>query len=141
MKVRSNGFFSKIFLLAALWNFSIGFIGIFFTDFSLSLFFGQSIAGTGFIAVLMFRLFMAAVIIFGLGYFIVSRDVMFNRGIIWLGLLSKLILFAVFIYLYFMGRTAFPAALAVTGDFLWSILFLLFLRQTVERVQINNLIG
>ncbi len=141
MKMQSDSFFSKMFFLAGLWNLGIGLIGLFFTDFSVALFFGQNAVTANFLALVMFRLFMVAIIIFGIGYYIVSRALMLNRGIIWLGLVSKIILFVIFIFFFFTGKATLIAALALTGDFLWSLLFLLFIRQTGGLVKINTIIG
>ena len=141
MKTLSSNFFLKTFFFASLWNFSIGFIGILFTDFSIGLFFGPDAVTADFIAKLFFRLFMIAVIIFGAGYYIVSREITFNRGIVWLGLLSKLILFVVFLIYFITGSATLMALIAVTGDFLWAMIFILFLYQTTGRVKINTIIG
>jgi len=141
MKTKNNDFFIKTFLFASLWNISIGVIGIFFTDFSIGLFFSPDAVTSDFIAKLFFRLFMIAVIIFGTGYFIVSREITLNRGIVWMGLISKLILFVIFFTYYVDGSATIMALLAVTGDFLWSLIFILFLYQTAGRVKINTIIG
>ncbi len=141
MKSISDTFFIRMFTLAGLWNAGIGLTGIFFTGFSIDLFFRSDPAAMEFVGVLMFRLFMVAVMIFGVGYYIVSRELMLNRGIIWLGLTSKITLFVLFMFFFITGRATLIAALAVTGDFLWSILFLLFIYQTGHRVKINNIIG
>lgn len=141
MKTINDSLFKTIFILAGFWNFSIGITGILFTDFSIGLFFGPDAVTTDFLAILFFRLFMAAVMIFGAGYFIVSRELMLNRGIIWLGLGSKLLLFFIFLIFFILGNATLIAFLAVTGDFLWSLIFILFLHQTVNRVKINTVIG
>jgi len=141
MKTMSSKFFLKTFLFASLWNVSIGLTGIFFTDFSIGLFFGPDAVTAGFLAELFFRLFMIAVIIFGAGYYIVSRDITLNRGIVWMGLVSKLILFVVFLIYYITGSATIMALLAVTGDFLWSLIFILFLYQTASLVKVSTIIG
>lgn len=141
MKTESAVFFTKMFFLAGLWNLCIGLTGLFFTDFSVALFFGEGAVTSAFLAVVMFRLFMVAIMIFGLGYYLVSRELMLNRGIIWLGLISKIILFVIFIYFFFTGKATLIAALALSGDFLWSLLFLQFIYQTRSLVKINNIIG
>jgi len=139
--MKSDIFFKRMFILAGLWNAGIAFIGLTFTVFSITLFFGRDAGTSEFMGLLMFRLFMAAVMIFGAGYYIVSRELTLNRGIIWLGLSSKLILFTVFLLFFISGKVTLIAALAVTGDFLWSLLFILFLHQTRDRIKINTIIG
>lgn len=141
MKTLSDTFFTRMFVLAGIWNAGIGLTGLFFTGFSVSLFFGQREVFSDYAGLLMFRLFMVAVLIFGAGYYIVSRELMLNRGIICLGLASKVILFITFILLFIKGETTLIAALAVTGDFLWSLLFILFLNRTRSRIKISCIIG
>lgn len=137
--MKNNNFFKKMFFYAGLWNAGIGITGLTSPDFCTALFFGPDIITSEFTGRLMFRLFMTAVIIFGAGYYIVSRDLMLNRGIIWLGLTSKIILFTIFIYYYIIQKATLIAALAVTGDFLWSLLFILFLYQTWDYMKIDNI--
>lgn len=141
MKTLSDTFFTRMFVLAGMWNAGIGLTGLFFTGFSISLFFGQREVFLDSAGLLMFRLFMVAVIIFGAGYYIVSRGLTLNRGIVCLGLASKIILFITFILLFIKGETTLLAALAVTGDFLWSLLFILFLNQTRDRIKISCIVG
>jgi hypothetical protein len=85
------------------------------------------------ISALFYRLFLTAVIMFGIGYYIVSRNLTLNRAVVWLGLVSKLILFAVFTVLFFIDKATLLAFLALCGDAAWSLLFILFLWQTKVR--------
>lgn len=141
MKLLNDNFYARVFLGAFIWNVCIGFTGVIFTDFSIALFFGDNAITGDFVANIFFRLFMVAVIIFGAGYYLVSRELMLNRGIIILGLASKIILFVIFMFFYISGKATIIAALAVTGDFLWSLLFIIFLKETLNRVKINSLVG
>jgi len=141
MKTQSDRFYKNMFTMASLWNLSIGLTGLIFTEFSIKLFFGDTAYTGDFVAIVCFRIIMIAVFIFGTGYFIVSRDLMLNRGMVLTGLASKIFLFALFIVLYFTARATLIAALALTGDFLWSILFILFLIQTKSRVRAGFITG
>jgi hypothetical protein len=141
MKTLSDDIYKKLFALGALWNISIGLTGVLFYDFSATLFFGADAVAHNLMSVLFFKLLMTAIIAFGIGYYIVSRDLFLNRGIVWLGLVCKMILFAVFTWLFFDGQAQVMAFLAVLGDFAWSLLFILFLIQTKERVKNNMIIG
>ena len=132
MKTLSDTFYSRMFFLAGIWNIMIGMTGACAMDFSVALFFGPGAVTDQFIAVMSFRLFMVAIAIFGIGYCLVSRNLAANRGIVWLGLVCKMILFALFYYYFFTGRATVMAALTVTGDGVWSILFGLFLYRTGE---------
>jgi hypothetical protein len=137
----SDNNFSRMFVLAGLWNIGIGLTGACATDFSVALFFGPGAVTDAFLAALSFKLFMVAITVFGVGYYMVSRDLTMNRGIIWLGLACKMILFFLFNYLFFTGRATILAVLTVTGDFIWSLLFILFLYQTRARLRSNVITG
>ncbi len=116
-----------LFTPAGLWNLSIGFTGLLFQEFAINLFFGDGAYTGEFIAVIMTRIVMLAVIIFGLGYLMVARDPEGNRGVIILGLLSKLILFIMYTYYFMINLATIWAFLAVLGDFFWGILFIWYL--------------
>jgi hypothetical protein len=130
MKTLGDVFYSRMFLFAGLWNLAIGMTGACAMDFSVALFFGPGAVTGDFIAAMSFRLFMVAIVTFGVGYCLVSRDLASNRGIVWLGLACKVILFVLFYYYFFTGRATILAALTVTGDGAWSVLFGIFLYQT-----------
>jgi hypothetical protein len=141
MKKMSNAFYTRLFSLGALWNICIGLTGVLFYEFSITLFFGSDAVAYNLISVMFYKLFMVAVIVFGVGYFFVSRDLTLNRGIVWLGLVSKIILFIVFTYHFIDGRATLLAFLTLFGDFIWSLFFILFLWQTKDTVRVNNIIG
>ncbi len=128
----SDLFYSRMYTLGALWNLGIGFIGIVFYDFSITLFFGPGTVADNLVSALFFRLFCTAVAVFGVGYYMVSRDLTSNRGIVWLGMASKILLFVIFTALFIAGEVTFLAFLALCGDMAWALLFILFLWQTRE---------
>ena len=130
-----------MFALAGLWNLGIGLTGLFFTDFSVALFYGPAAVTDDFLGLVSFRLFMVAIVIFGIGYLLVSRELMLNRAVVWLGFLCKVILFLLFLYFFLNGKATLMAMLALTGDFAWSLLFGLFLYQTRERVKHDIVTG
>ena len=130
MKKISADFWKKMFFVGALWNISIGLIGLCFYDFTIRLFFGPEAVANNFLALFFFRFFMIAVIIFGVGYYIVSRDLFANRAVVWLGLMAKLIIFFTFLYYYALGQAGWFSVFGSSGDFVFSILFVLFLYQT-----------
>lgn len=137
----SDNFFIKVFFLGALWNICLGLAGILFYDLTITLFFGAEAVSHDLVSSLFYRLFMAAIIIFGIGYYIVSRDLSRNRAVLWLGLAGKITLFIVFTVLFVTGNATILAILTLTGDLAWSILFLLFLWQTKDTVTKNSIIG
>ena len=75
---------------------------------------------------------MIAVIIFGAGYWAVSRDLLANRAVVWMGLIAKLLIFFTFVYYYVLGQATWFSVFGCSGDFAFSILFILFLYQTKD---------
>jgi hypothetical protein len=128
----SNDFWQKIFFLGSLWNISIGLIGLCFYDLSIQMLFGAQAVTDNLLALIFFRFFMIAVILFGVGYYIVSRDLLSNRAVIWLGLAAKLIIFFTFVYYYALGQATWFSVFGCSGDFAFSILFIVFLYQTKD---------
>ena len=126
----SDNFYSKMFTLAALWNICISFTGLVFRDFGLTLTFGSFSVEvvTGHLLNLVFyNIFLIAIGIFGAGYYIVSRDLSLNRGIVWLGLVSKIIIFCLIMYCFVTDNAAIMGLLQIMGDLCWSVLFAFFL--------------
>lgn len=133
--------YKRMFALAALWNIVAGVCPLIFFDFFIELLYGRAPGNTMIGYIIFTKFFFAAVIIFGIGYYFVSMNPALNRGIVVLGLLSKMIIFTTIFSCFFLGiGTLFFLAL-VTGDFLWSIAFFMFLWQTRDQVKVNNLIG
>lgn len=148
MKTINVNFWKKMFFVGSLWNISIGLSGLLLTDFILMMMFGKAPMTENFSAfingtvpvtnnlqtLIFFRFFMIAVILFGIGYYWVSRDLLANRAVIWLGLVAKLMIFFTFAYYFTMGQSSFFSVLICSGDFVFSILFILFLYQTKDGI-------
>jgi hypothetical protein len=134
MKKISTDFWGKMFFVGSLWNISIGIIGICFFDFTIRLFFGPEAVTDNLLALIFFRFFMLAVIIFGAGYWAVSRNLLANRAVVWMGLIAKLLIFFTFVYYYALGQASWFSVFGCSGDFAFSILFILFLYQTKDGI-------
>jgi len=141
MNKMSDTFFRKLFFWGALWNISAALTGLFFYNFQFSLFFGPESLIDNFYQVLAFKMSMLAILLFGIGYYIVSKELTLNRAIVWLGMIGKIVLFFIFTYYFIEGKATFVAFMVFFGDFIWAILFAMFLYQTREEVKFNNLIG
>lgn len=123
----TDNFYSKLFLLAAIFNCAAGVTGIVFYSFQFSLFFGDIAVMQDFHTALLFRLFMFAVTLFGLGYYFVSRDLEKNLGIVWIGALGKVGVFAGFSYAFFLDSATVIGLCIASMDLLWAMLFFYFL--------------
>lgn len=129
----SNEFWKKMFFLSSVWNIGIGLTGLCFYDFTIRLLFGPGAVTDNLLALIFYRFFMIAVILFGVGYYVVSRDLLANRAIIWLGLIAKLIIFFTLVYYYALGQATRFSVFGCSGDFVFSLLFILFLYQSKEK--------
>jgi len=148
MKTINVNFWKKMFFVGSLWNISIGLTGLLLTDFILLMMFGKAPMTENFSAfingmvpvtdnlqtLIFFRFFMIAVILFGIGYYWVSRDLLANRAVIWLGLVAKLMIFFTFAYYFTTGQSSFFSVLICSGDFIFSIFFAAFLRKTKDGI-------
>ena len=80
---------SQFFLVAALFNYAIGFPIFLFRRWSYDLSFVEAV-GRDPMALRLWADFGFAVILIGLGYQIISRNIRKNRGIVLLGIIAKL---------------------------------------------------
>ncbi len=71
--------------------------------------------------------FMLAIIIFGLGYFIVGLNIDENHGIVLMAIIGKLSVFAFFTMHYFNGIIPLIQWMIAIGDLVFAILFIEFL--------------
>ncbi len=65
--------------------------------------------------------------IFGFGYFLVARDPSRNEGIVWMGIVGKLLIFALFLAHAIAGTFPFVLVIPTLGDAIFAFLFLEFL--------------
>ncbi len=77
-----------------------------------------------------FQGFLLSVTIFGLGYFLVSRDLENRKDLVILGLICKLLVFISFVAYYLAGEIRFTLLLMGTVDLIFSILFIEYLIHT-----------
>jgi hypothetical protein len=133
MKLQDN-FYRKMFFIAAIWNFSFAIPGLLFPEFSIKLTFGpeidQSLILGNYYARSMYLFWWGAVLLFGIGYYLISLDINRNRAMIWMGVLGKLCFFFFFTYSYFTGRSTLLSFLGGSGDFLFTVMFIAFLFRT-----------
>ncbi len=119
----------KFFLIAALWNLSGAVPGIFMSGLNLRLFYG--IQTTDFHTLFLNSMFWGAVLVFGIGYLIVAKDIGKNPGIVTLGVICKSLVALVWYYIYFFGcnRATILVVGAATGDVIFVGYFVYFLMR------------
>ena len=67
---------------------------------------------------------LGLIFVYGIGYFIVGLDIHKNRGIVWLGVLSKLSFFSFCVIYYLLGDLSFMIVAFGSFDFFFACLFL-----------------
>ena len=133
MKKWSENTFKKIFLIAAIWNISGGVGAILLFESSMTNLWGADYIQLFYdnrVALSTYRLFWALVIIFGVGYYIISLDLTKNKAVIWMAIAGKLTVFLLWSYDYYMGKIQLAAFIGGTGDMVFALIFILFLWQT-----------
>ena len=129
----SAKFYRLMFFYGALWNFS-AIPSLLFPELSFKLFFGtgmeQSLILGNYYGHGLYLFWWTTVLILGIGYYIVSRDLNKNTGIVMLGIIGKLCYSFFFIYSYFTGKATILAFLGGMGDLTFTVFFVNFLWQT-----------
>ncbi|MFZ5609623.1 MAG: hypothetical protein ACOY99_08435 [Pseudomonadota bacterium] len=122
MKV-SDRAWRGVFFIAAAFNIAAAAFFALAPDVALALFQFPPVTGQ----VVWYALFWWLVAAFGIGYYLVGRDLVANRSIALLGLVGKLGVVVVGAVLWGRGQLSSPMAALVAGDLVFSVFFLLFL--------------
>ncbi|MHA1266832.1 MAG: hypothetical protein ACTSRS_16465 [Candidatus Helarchaeota archaeon] len=117
-----EAFYRIFFLLAALWNWAIGVPFVFIWK-SMAINFGITVPNSP----LWIELFCWLVVILGIGYFLVSRNIHKNHGVVFIGLLSKITVFLYFAYYLFIGEINVLLFLMSVVDFIFACIMIEFL--------------
>lgn len=122
----SDTFYRRVFLAGAIWNLAGG---------------AFIVAATGWIFAtaglptpsppMYYQSWIALFIVFGVGYYLVARDLDRNRDIALLGGIGKLAFAAIFLYHYIASPGQAPAFfwIPLIGDVVFAVLFLRFYAQ------------
>ena len=137
----SDRFATNLFRLAALWNFGAALFGLFASQLAFELLFKEDAYVGDYHQLWLFRAFWAAVLLFGVGYLLISMNTSENRAIVWLGILGKVTVLAFVAHAFASDEATVLWMLIAVGDFLWSLLFAWFLYATKGQVRVSNLLG
>ena len=129
MKFGSN-FWQKIWMAAALFNFIMGVPIALAPAWTFAVAYGPSGVSADPMALRLWRDFGLLVILIGVGYYIVSRDITKNRGLVYLGIVAKLFDVVVLTYRFEAGLANPIVLIPAAIDGIFVILFILFLVQT-----------
>jgi hypothetical protein len=111
-----------MFLTAAIWNWILGAAFFILPRIDVGYF-----TATGLIVpntLLWFDSFVGLVFIFGIGFFLVSQNMMENHGIIKMALFEKNWVFIVGVAWFILGQASILVVAFVTVDFVFGLLFL-----------------
>ncbi len=114
----------QIYFWGAIWNLAFALSGLVMPKFTMYLFLGTTEAITGVPARTFFAFFWMFVGVFGLGYYIVSRNPDRNEAVIYTGCLAKVIFFVTVWFLYSSQQVTVFGLLGGLGDLIWTVLFL-----------------
>lgn len=129
MNQRVTNKYRTFFQVSALYNFLAAFNGLFFFDRMNRMFYGPQKILYG-VTTFILKTFYTHVFVFGTGYYIVSRDPAKNRGIVWMGMLAKIVFFFVAIPYYLRKKITAITFILAFGDLVFGMLFGLFLWKT-----------
>ncbi len=116
--------YKRFFLVASLWNLVLGFIFLVLFSRLMSLF-GMPTPPRELAAFHQMGILLAMV--YGIGYYMVSRDLYSHNGIVLLGILGKATVFVLFLYHLVFSGLHFAIFLVGVGDLIFALLFIRFL--------------
>lgn len=120
----NEAFYKRMFLIGALWNLVGGAFIVAFTNWIFSLSHLTPPSPPAY-----YYSWIALFMTFGIGYYMIYRDMYANKNIVLLGAIGKLA-FA-FTFIYYMatlpGQIPFLFIIPMVGDIIFAILFFMFL--------------
>ncbi|TXT59628.1 MAG: conserved membrane protein of unknown function [Promethearchaeota archaeon] len=129
--MEKSEYYKWLFIIGAIFNWimasSFTLISIFFYSTIFSLF-GSFAPPTLFFL----HSLLGLIAVYGIGYFIVGLDIEKNRGVVYLGVLSKLAFFTYCLIYYLLGDLTIIIVILGSLDFFFALLFIEFLLSTKE---------
>ncbi|NVM04173.1 MAG: hypothetical protein HWN67_17710 [Candidatus Helarchaeota archaeon] len=122
--MEKDNYYKYLFLIAALWNIILGTL-----FFLMSITDPSAVFPTEIIIPSLFPIhgLISLVIAYGIGYFLVSRDIDQNHGIVIIGIIGKLLIFLCSVVYYGLGELQLLNLLIGIGDLIFACLFIEFL--------------
>lgn len=119
-------YYRLLFLISAIWNWFVGvsilFASLFMKEFVAELF-GMVLPPS----MVWFHVVTALIFVFGIGYYIVGRDLSKNHGVVLIGLLEKFLFFFILLIYVFVGDINIYVSFMTGVDLVFGILFVEFL--------------
>ena len=124
MKMREENldkkkYYMYMLIIGAIWNIII----------SLLIFLGSFFANPGLneLGLVYYQMFSMVVLLFGIGYYLVGRDLENNHAVISLGVIGKILVFIFMLTYYILGVVDAMSLVIGIIDFIFAILFIEFL--------------
>jgi len=124
-KTNKKTYYKDLFVFVGFWNLIVSTSFIITSIFLVSTFPTYGVAVPPSMIWLQSTLFL--VIVLGIGYFIVSKDITKNRGIVIIGIIAKLGFFTICLIYFILGDIGILTLLIASVDIAFSILFIEFL--------------
>jgi hypothetical protein len=122
--------YAKLFFIGALWNVFFAGLALLVPKLGRLLIFGFKKTATSAAVDLFYKISWALILVYGVGYYMVSRDPEKNRGVVWMGILGKLGFFFAVLQYYLKKTVTIVMMLGAFGDFVFSMLYSTFLFKT-----------
>ena len=122
MNARDTTTVKRLFIVAAIFNFSVAVMLGGFQSIFLPILGMEPLDNTAFL-----HLFMALVFVYGLGYYWVACNPETNRDIIRMGIIGKLLVVVILLVHAFWGNVSWGFAAVGSADLVFAILFIRFL--------------
>jgi hypothetical protein len=116
--------YKRLFFIAALWNLVLGFMFLVFFSQLMNLF-GMPTPPRELTAFHQMGILLAMV--YGIGYYMVSRELYSHNGIVIMGIIGKVMVFFLFLYHMIFSGLHFLVFLVGIGDLIFALLFIKFL--------------
>jgi hypothetical protein len=123
--LKREAYYTWLFFTGAIWNIIIAIIYLVLPalGFDLFSFFGTPEPSSR----IWYDLFFGAVLIFGIGYYMVGRDITKNEDIVKLAIVGKFGVFLIALYYFILGEVNIVMLLPASVDLIYGFLFLEFL--------------
>jgi hypothetical protein len=123
-------FFKRLFVVAGLWNLGAGIIAIIMYRFVFEYAFLHPITEADGLLIVNHMILFFTVGVIGLALLFASRDPGNNRALIFACAFGKVVPPIIWAYMYFTGSGSWLLITGITGDFLFSFFFIMYLVKT-----------
>ena len=117
----------RFFFVAAMWNILGSLPAIIAPGLNVRLFYGVST--DDFYTLALNRGFWIAVLVVGIGFLIIASDPAKHIGIVWLGIVGKVIVAASWFYGFIIDRATGIAAFVALSDSIFTLFFAYYIRK------------